>query len=309
MRIAVLGGTGFVGKRICALAQEAGYLVTPISRSLGCDVLDYNALHSALQQAAPEAVIQCAAHVGSVHYGLARGADMLAENCQTLLHVYRAMQEVCPQAVVVHPLSNCCYPGHTDVQVESQWQAGPPHPSVLAYGTTRRLVYALAETYRRQYGMRSVNWLVANAYGPGDKTDPLKVHAFSGLVIRMLQAQAAQSSEFEIWGTGTPIREWIYVDDLARMLLQSVHLQEQVEPVNLAQRKGYSVNEIAQCIADEIGYSVRFVHRTDMPDGDPCKILDDAKFRQHYPDFQFTPLAEGLRQTVKYYRQALHLTS
>lgn len=305
MRIVVLGGNGFVGRLVCELAQNAGHDVTSLSRTNGCDVRERTTLEAALRRTNPNAIVQCAAVVGSVHYGLKYGAEMLSENCQILLNVYKAVQSTCPDAVIINPLSNCCYPGDTDIQVESAWQAGPPHTSVLAYGTSRRLVYALAETYRRQFGVKSVNWLVANAYGPGDKTDPQAVHALNGLVIRLLQAQARRDRQFEIWGTGAPIREWVYVDDVARILVTSVSLSEQTEPINLAQRKGYSIREAAALIAQALDYHVEFVFRTDMPDGDPKKVLDDALFRVRYPDFKFTPIDVGLRKTIEYYKRVL----
>src|SRR5206468_435175 len=111
-----------------------------------------------------------------------------------------------------NPVSSCSYPGETAIQFEGEWQRGPIHESVLAFGTTRRLLHAFASSYARQHGTRTVNWILPNAYGPGDATDPDRVHALNGILIRLLQALKQRQKTLEIWGSGRPVREWIYVD-------------------------------------------------------------------------------------------------
>jgi GDP-L-fucose synthase len=191
------------------------------------------------------------------------------------------------------------------VQREEEWREGPVHPTVVAYGTHRRLLQSLSDCYYRQYGVRTINWLVANAYGPGDSTDPNKVHALNGIIIRLLQAQAAGKRSFEIWGSGTPVREWVYVDDVARILLASLDIDEQIEPVNFAQNRGYSILEIAEIASRLMRYPVEFEFRTDMPDGAPIKVLDNSRFQRAHADFAFTPLEDGVLETIAYYQTAL----
>ena len=191
---------------------------------------------------------------------------MMHDNLQMIVNLYRAVERVCPQTKVIHPLSNCSYPGDSVRQCESQWLDGPVHPSVLAYGPHRRMIYELAECYRQQYGIRTVTWLVPNAYGPGDATDPDKVHALNGIIIRLILAQRAGAESFEIWGSGTPIREWGYVEDIARILLDSLELEERVYPLNLAQNRGWSILEIAAMAARLLQFPVRFTLNTRLPD-------------------------------------------
>jgi GDP-L-fucose synthase len=304
-RIAVLGGTGFLGKHVMHLARNAGHQVTSISRSKGCDVTELPAFKAALQETRPDIVINCAAHVGSLHYVSRRAADVVHDNMQIILNLYRGVQQVCPRAKIINPISNCSYPGDANIHSEPDWWLGPVHDSVLSYGNPRRMIYVVAECYRKQHGLQSVNWLVANAYGPGDYTDPDRVHALNGIIIRLIQAQRSGEETFEIWGTGKPIREWCYIEDAARMLVASVASDEQVYPVNLAQHKGYSIAEIARIAAETLHYDVEFVFNTRYPDGAPTKILDDGVFRQRFPEFRFTPLDEGIRATIQYYQDLL----
>lgn len=304
-KVVVLGGSGFLGAHVVRLAREAGYDVRSLSRREGCDASDAESLMSALRTAEPDAVINCAAHVGSLHYVSRHAADVVGDNIQLILSLYRAVEQACPRATVINPISNCSYPGDADIHYEPDWLAGPVHDSVLAYGNPRRMIYVVAECYHRQYSVSSVNWLIANAYGPGDYTDPDKVHALNGIIIRLIQAQREGRKTFEIWGSGRPIREWCYVEDAARILVDSACRGPQVYPLNLAQNKGHSISEIARKAAELMGYEVEFAFNRAYADGAPTKVLDDRLFRAAYPDFQFTPLDEGIRKTIAYYRKTI----
>jgi GDP-L-fucose synthase len=305
-KIVVLGGKGFLGGHVMKQLAEKGHDAVALSRRSGCDILDLRRLLQRIRAEEPDVVINCAAHVGGVHYGIKYAGDMLYENVLLIAHVYRGVQLGWPQARIINPISNCTYPGSAENHYEPEWEDGPVHDSVLAYAAARRMVYAFAESFRKQYGTKSVNWLVANAYGPGDYTDPNKVHALNGIIIRLIQAQQENQRRFEIWGSGKPVREWVYIEDVARMLVHSVdHVDEQYKPINLAQSKAYSIAEIAIIAAKALDYNVEFVFNTDYPDGAPTKILDSRIFRDRHPEFRFTPLEQGIRNTISYYRSVL----
>jgi GDP-L-fucose synthase len=304
-RVVVLGGAGFLGKQVMRLLAERGVQAESVSRRTGCDMNDLPVLTRRLNDSAPDAIVNCAAHVGSVQYALRKSADMLTDNVRMIVNLYDAVRNACPSAKVINPISNCTYPGEANTHYEPDWLNGPVHDSVLAYGSARRLLRDFGESYRRQHGIKTVNWLVANAYGPGDYTDPDKVHALNGIIIRLLKAQRAGEKTFEIWGSGKPIREWVYIEDAARILVHSLDIDEQVYPINLAQNKAYSIAEIAEIAANILDYPVQLTFNMKYADGAPVKILDDRTFRAKYPEFKFTPLEEGIRRTIRYYQEAL----
>lgn len=304
-KIVVLGGEGFLGSHVMRLLRAKGSEPITLSRRNNVDGRNFESLFEALKKARPDAIINCAAHVGSVHYAMQFSADMIHDNILLITNLYQAVLHACPKAKIINPISNCSYPGDANTHFEPDWEKGAVHDSVLAYASTRRLIYALARCYANQHNIHSVNWLVANAYGPGDNIDPNKVHALNGITIRLLKAQQKNEKTFAIWGSGKPTREWVYIEDVAKMLVDSLDMKDQIYPLNLAQNKAYSITEIAQIVAKILKYNVKFVFNTKYPDGAPFKVLDDRQFREKFPSFIFTPLDTGIQETVKYYKKVL----
>lgn len=305
-KVLVLGGSGFLGKHVMQLlSEDATIIALSLSRRDGTDIRNLPVFTDTLKEINPDYIVNAAAHVGSLHYISEHAADVIYDNMQIVMNIYDAVKNACPNARIITPLSNCSYPGAADTHYEPEWENGPVHSSVLAYGSVKRMVYAFSESYKKQYGIKSINWLISNAYGPGDYTDPARTHALNGILMRLLQAKAANDKTFTIWGTGTPFREWVYITDVAKIMVHSIGLDEQISPINLAQNKAYSIKEIADMGAQALNYNVEFVFDTSKADGAPIKVLDDRMFRTSYPDFTFTPIADGIKNTVAYYEKML----
>ena len=306
MKILIPGGHGFVGKTVVEILKDSEHEIFPLSRRDGLDLTSYDLARKYFSEIQPDVIVNCAAHVGSLHYVTQFAADVVHDNMQMILNIYKMVAEVCPVAKVINPISNCSYPGDANIQIESEWWSGPVHDSVLAYGNTRRMIYVISKCYEMQHNISSINFLAPNSYGPGDYTDPNKTHALNGMIIRMLQAKKEGQKEFEIWGTGKPTREWIYVKDLARMLCNAVDFEDElVYPINIAQNRAYSIKETAEMIKELIGYEGKLVFNTRYQDGAPVKVLGDRLFREKFPEFKFTDIREGIKETVKYYKSEL----
>jgi GDP-L-fucose synthase len=168
------------------------------------------------------------------------------------------------------------------------------------------MMWVLSQCYREQYGVRSVNLIVPNMYGPFDSVNPNKTHALNALVIKFVKAVARGEREIEVWGTGRPIREWLYVGDFAHLVRRTIENgEDSLDPVNLAQNKGETVMELVELIKRQVGFSGDIVYNTKYQDGSPKKVMDDAYFQQRFPGFTFTPLEEGIARTVEYYQGIL----
>jgi len=307
MRALVLGHTGFVGSNLMTYLIAQGVDVMGVSRE-NCDLRIQGHFEEYLREAGEglDVIFNCAANVGSVHYVTEFAGDVMYDNTQMVLNIYNAVREVTPSTVIVNPLSNCCYANGTQVQDETKWLEGEVHPSVFSFGNFKRVLYYISRCYSMQYGVRSVNLMFPGIYGPGDSTDPNKVHALNGMIIRMLGAIEANDEHFEIWGTGKPIREWAYIDDVCKIMHMSVDLGEMIEPVNVAQGKGFTIAETGGCIAAATGYTGELVFNTEYQDGAPVKILGMGKFATVFEGYEFSDHQEGINHTVEYYKGVLN---
>jgi len=305
-RVAVLGGTGFAGRSILDELNAAGICAQAFSRRTGCDLLDEERALAALRGFRPAYLVNCAAVVGSVNYAEEFAAEVIDVNARLVLNTYRIAERLTP-VVIVNLVANCVYPGTMDVYEESRLWDGPTHPSVQSYGDSRRLLLALADCYQRQKGLRSVNLIVPNMYGPYDSTNPNKTHALNALALKFVTAVQRRASQVEVWGTGHPIREWLFVRDMARVVRQVIgDAMAVAEPLNIAQNRGLTVRDLVELFRQASGYDGTIAYNTVYGDGAPRKVMDDRRFRQHFPSFAFTPLDVGIRATLDYYAATLH---
>jgi GDP-L-fucose synthase len=305
-KILIMGGHGFIGKNLVARLRNYDYELFPVSHRDGVDFKNYEAFFDKFKEVKPDIVVNLAAHGGSLHYVTEYAADVMHDNVLMALNLYKISSSLNPEVRIINPLSNCSYPGEADIHYEPDWWKGEVHDSVLSYGNSRKFIYVLSKCYKKQFGINSINFLVPNTFGPGDHTDPNKTHALNGMIIRMIEAQKKNQKEFEIWGTGKPIREWGYVDDVVNFLIEGLTTEEDLTyPVNIAQNKGYSIKESAEAIADALGFKGELAFNTKYQDGAPIKILDDRKFRKLFPNYKFFDHKEGIKKTVDYYKSAL----
>jgi GDP-L-fucose synthase len=305
LRVALLGGTGFAGRNVRGLLEAAGHTVGVFSRTTGCDLLDLPTAWSKLDAFRPDYIVNCAALVGSVNYVTDFAADVVDVNMRIILNTYKIAQQM-REVVVVNPIANCAYPGVMDLYDERGLWDGAIHPSVLSYGSTRRMMWVLSKCYFDQYGVRSVNLIVPNMYGPFDSTNPNKTHALNALIIKFVRAVKSQLPEVEVWGTGKPIREWLYIKDFAAIIRRVLEAGENsMEPVNIAQNMGHSVIELVDAIQQQVSYSGQITYNTRYQDGSPKKVMNDRYFRQCFPDFSFTPIQKGIEETIAYYQAIL----
>lgn len=306
MRILVLGGHGFVGKQLVAKLEEIGHKPICRSRQDGLDLRDLEATKECFEEICPDIIYHVAAHVGSLHYVAKFAGDVLYDNVQIALNIYKAAVACCPEAKIINPLSNCSYPGDANKHIEEYWWQGEVHDSVFSYGNAKRIIYVISRNFHKQYGIRSINFLVPNMFGIGDYTDPNRTHALNGMIIRMILAVRREEQQFEIWGSGKPMREWGYVKDIVHILTKGIELKnEQIYPVNIAQNRGYSIRDSAGYIARALDFRGRLVFNRGYADGAPIKVLDDKHFRRLFPDYKFCDHKKAIEETIAYYQEVL----
>lgn len=306
-KILVLGGNGFMGKNIQDTFKDTEYKMFYESRVTGFDLDNYGITFNKLSDINPDIIIYAAAHVGSIGYVSKYSADVINDNSQMYLNLYKAVSEVNSKIVIINPISNCSYPGIIDVQHEEMWWDGVIHESVESYGTPKKLGFILSECYKRQYGVKTINLIVPNAYGPNDYVDEQRTHAMNGIIMRMIKSMNNNDSEFLIWGSGTPIREWIYMPDMARLMKEIIdnEMYDLPNPINIGQENGVSILDSVNLTKESLGYDVELVFDKTKQDGAPIKVLGNRLFNKHFPNFEFTDVSDGIKNTIEYYKNKL----
>lgn len=306
-KILILGGFGFLGKNLNKGFKETNYEVYNESRRTGCDILNYENLLERIQKINPDIIINAAAHVGSMRYVSDYSADVCHDNTLMYINIFRAIKESNPNIVLINPISNCSYPGIINIQNEDNWWDGVIHTSVESYGNPKKMGFILSECYRKQYNLKTVNIIMSNAYGPLDYMDENRTHALNGLIMRMIKSQKNNDKTFTIWGSGSPIREWLYMEDAARLIIEIIKSNNFniPNPLNMGQEFGVSINDSVSTIKKLLDYNVELVHDLTNQDGAPIKILGKTKFNEIFPNFNFTNYDDGIKNTIKYYKEIL----
>ncbi len=303
-KILILGGFGFLGKNLNKVFENSDYEIYNESRRTGCDLLKENEFEIVLKRIRPDYIINAAAHVGSIAYVSKYSADVCNDNAQMYLNIYKGLRNVESKAIIINPISNCSYPGIIDIQNEDEWWDGIIHSSVESYGNPKKLGFILSECYRKQIGVKTINIILPNSYGPLDYVDEERTHAMNGIIMRMIKAERDGNKEFVVWGSGSPIREWLYMEDAARIIKKIVddEVLDLPNPINIAQQHGISIQESVKMIKELLQSNISIVNDLTKQDGAPIKILGNSLFLKHFPDFAFTPYSEGILNTINYYK-------
>lgn len=304
MKIALLGHNGFVGKNVVEEFNKQNIAFFPVSRQLGFNLKEKKDNINFIKESGCSIIINCAAHVGSLNYVTEKAADIVNDNTQMILALYESIKEVDPSIIIIQPVANCAFPSSAFLFKEEELWNGPLHSSVMSYGLTRRFIIAASECYRAQYGINSINLYTPNMYGPFDSTDPNKAHALNALVYKFLKASKGLNSNVDVWGSGIAIREWLYAKDFARILANIVMLSDKAHlyrPVNIAQNWGVSIKELVDLITHSFNYKGQVSWDQSKPDGALKKVMDDTVFRKIFPDFKFTSMEKGIKETTEFY--------
>ena len=300
MKVLLVGSSGFLGNHIKTILNNNEYETFEITGKKQIDITKYDKLDQHLSELKPDIVINCAAFVGGISYGYKYPARMLYENSTMAINLYRASQKNKVEKLI-NPISNCAYPGNLTTYKEDHFFDGPPDDSVYNYGVAKRLYVQLGNSFYQENNFSSVNVVVSNMYGPNDHFDIERSHALGAIIKRVHDAKINNKKEVELWGTGKPIREWLYVDDGAKALIKSINLESGHHFFNVGVEKGISILELAEIIKDKIGWDGKFVFDTSKPDGVLEKKVDGTRGEEKLNWKPETSLIDGIQTTVNWY--------
>lgn len=300
MTILVTGATGFLGKRVCRRLDELGLGYVPTSKSTGLDLRDTSSTLALFEKLKPAYVLNCAAYVGGIQFGYKHPAELFTNNLLMTASLLEAGRRT-GVTRIVNPISNCAYPGSATLFREDEFWDGPLHESVMVYGFVRKASWVGSWAYARQYGLGVLNIILSNMYGPQDHFDEERSHALGALIMKIVEAKRSGQPNVVVWGSGTPVREWLHVDDGAEAMVRGMSVAPCLEPLNIGVGQGISIIELARMIKDAVGYEGDLVLDATKPDGAPYKTVDGSRGAAHFGWQPTRGLREGIRDTVAHY--------
>ena len=300
-KILVAGGKGFVGQNVVKKLKERNLNFAVLDLIDGHDFRDFEKTKAIFEKEKFDAVIHCAAFVGGIQFGYKYPAQMYYDNIIMTSYLMEAAR-LTKVKRFVNIISNCVYPSHLSFFKEEELWAGPMHESVLSYGFAKRAGLVQGWSYQKQYGFNSVHLIIASMYGPGDHFNEERSHALGALIKKFVDAKKNNRPEVTLWGSGKPIREWLYVEDGAEAIVKSLFIEPHIDPINIGVGEGVSIIDLAQLVRKEAGYEGKITFDTSKPDGVFSKVMDNTKMIEIFKWHPEINLEDGIKKTVKYYQ-------
>jgi GDP-L-fucose synthase len=300
-KILVTGGNGFLGRHLVAHLRRQGCSQLVAPRRSEFDLLCEADIARMLQTHRPDIVIHLAAVVGGIGANRLNPGSFLYQN----LLMGAQLIECCRQldvAKYVQVGTICSYPKLTPVPFkEANLWDGYPEETNAPYGLAKKLLVVQLQAYRQQYGFNGVNVLPVNLYGPGDNFDPQSSHVIPALIRKCVEAKQRKERVLTVWGTGSPTREFLYVEDAARGIALAAEKLETSEPVNLGSGHEICIRDLALLIARKTGFEGEVRFDPAQPDGQPRRCLDLSRAREWLGYEPTVGLDEGLDRTIAWY--------
>ncbi|HEV2723005.1 MAG TPA: GDP-L-fucose synthase [Thermoleophilaceae bacterium] len=301
-RIMLTGGAGFLGGQVRDRLELAGAAEVVAVRRRDFDLTDPTAVAEAYEVARPDTVVHLAAEVGGIGANRANPGRYFYANMAMGMHMIeegrrRGVEKFVQVGTV------CSYPKFTPVPFseEDLWN-GYPEETNAPYGIAKKSLLVMLQAYREQYGLNGIYLMPVNLYGPGDNFDPETSHVIPALIRKCEEARASGAGEVVCWGTGGASREFLYVEDCAEAIAAATERFDGPEPVNVGAASEISIRELTELIARLTGFEGRLVWDASKPDGQPRRCLDTSRARERFGFEASTPLEEGLRATIDWWR-------
>jgi GDP-L-fucose synthase len=304
-RVVVTGGAGFLGSFVVDGLKARGCTTIVTPRSRDYNLLDRAAIARLFKDTKPTLILHLAAVVGGIGANREHPGKFFYENAIMGIElIEQARQFQLPKIVVVGTI--CAYPKFTPVPFteEHLWD-GYPEETNAPYGVAKKAILVQCQAYRQEYGLNAVYLLPVNLYGPRDNFDPQSSHVIPALIKKCVDAREQGAKYIECWGSGTPTREFLYVEDAAEGILLAAERYDKPEPVNLGSGLEISIRDLVTWVAKLPRFTGEIRWDPSKPDGQPRRCLDVQKSIHEFGFRAQTRFEEGLRATIRWYEETL----
>ena len=302
-RVTVTGGRGFLGTPLVRMIEAAGGSVFTFS-SREYDLTRQVDVARMYHDQRPEVVIHLAARVGGIGANRDNPGSFFYENAAMGIEVMEQAR-LSGVAKFVAAGTVCAYPKFAPIPFsEDDLWNGYPEETNAPYGLAKKMLLVQAQAYRQQYGFDAIYLLPVNLYGPGDSTDLRNSHVIPALIRKCLEAKQGGLSSIEVWGTGTPTREFLYVDDAARGIMLATEKYDKPDPVNLGSSEEISIRDLVALIAELTDFTGELVFDATKPDGQPRRKLNVERAKREFGFTSETPFRVGLQRTIEWFKRA-----
>jgi GDP-L-fucose synthase len=301
MSILVAGATGLVGSAIVRELVATGKPNVGIS-SKDVNLLDRAATFKFVKEFKPDVIIDAAARVGGIGANNAHPVDFLTQNIQIQSNLMDAAHEAGVKNFVFLG-SSCIYPKNSVQPIKEEYlMTGELESTNSAYAIAKIAGLELIKSYRKQFGYKWISIMPTNLYGPNDNFDLQNSHVFPALIRKFVEAKETNAPSVTLWGTGTPKREFLHVDDLAKAILICLEKYDSDQHINIGSGEDLSIKALALKVSKAAGFKGEIIWDSTKPDGTPRKVLDVTKIK----NLGWKPsisLDEGIIQTIQWYRE------
>lgn len=301
-KVIVTGGHGFLGSRLVAeLTQLGAEVVAPTHQEY--DLVSQEQIIKLYKDHPCDLVIHLAAVVGGIGINRKHPGKFFYENLMMGVQlIEQARLANIPKFVALGTI--CAYPKFTPVPFEEEdlWN-GYPEETNAPYGLAKKMMLVQSQAYRQEYDYNSIFLLPVNLYGPGDNFNPESSHVIPALIKKCVDAVEGKNGSIEVWGDGSPTREFLYIEDAVEGILLAAEKYNKSEPVNLGSSFEISIKDLIETIAKQTGFKGEIKWDKTKPNGQPRRKLDTTRAKKEFGFESKTSFEEGLAKTIEWYRQ------
>jgi len=307
MKVLIFGSTGLVGSSVFKILNtKSSYKEIVASTRKDTNLFDYEETFNCINEVKPDIVVNAAAKVGGILANNTLRSEFIIENLKINLNILESLK-LLPNIKLINLGSSCIYPLDAKNPIKEEYvMTGSLEPTNSPYAMAKLTAIEIGDALAKQYGTKIVNLMPTNLYGPNDNFSENESHVIPGLIARMHKAKLKKDDTFNIWGTGEPLREFLYAEDLAEAIDFVIQNDINEKLLNVGSGKEITIKNLANLIKEIVGFEGKLNFDSSKPDGNPRKLLDSSKLF----NLGWEPKIElniGLDTTYKWYLESLNL--